>query len=221
MRNIKLIIFDFDGTLCDTQRNIVLTLKATIAERQLPKRTDEQCISIIGLPLKECFRVLFPGLDEDSVQLCADTYRRIFAETLANVKPSPFPHVVQTIRQLKQLGFTLTIASSRSHASLVELSKTMEIDDCFSLYLGADDVLKAKPEPEPVLMTMKSLGFLPEETLVVGDMPVDILMGSRAGVTTVGVSYGNSSSQDLQNVRADYIIDSFSQLLIIIHTNQS
>lgn len=219
MNNVKLIVFDFDGTLCDTQRNILLTLKATIRDQKLPMRTDEQCISIIGLPLKECFRTLFPHIDENQLQACADTYRRIFAETLANVKPNPFPKVVNTIKCLKQLGFVLTIASSRSHASLVELTQAMNIFDCFSLLLGADDVDKAKPDPEPVLKTLRLTGFKPQDTKVVGDMPVDILMGSRAGAKTVGVSYGNGSAEDLRLAGADVIIDDFSELLNIITDN--
>lgn len=219
MKNVKLIIFDFDGTLCDTQRNIVMTLKATIAECLLPERTDEQCVSIIGLPLNECFKTLFPELDESRIQACAHTYRRIFAETLADVKPLPFPNVVQTIRQLKNAGLTLSIASSRSHASLVELTEAMGIGDCFSLFLGADDVERAKPNPEPVLKTLILLGFLPEETFVVGDMPVDIFMGSRAGTTTIGVSYGNSSAQDLKLAGADFVIENFSHILKVLKSN--
>ena len=78
--------------------------------------------------------------------------------------------------------------------------------------LGANSVTHAKPHPEPVLKTMADLGFQADETLVVGDMPVDILMGSRAGARTCGVTYGNSTRSELQEAGADYIIDSFSQL---------
>lgn len=216
MCKIKLIVFDFDGTLCDTQRNIVTTLKATINELKLPLKTDEECISIIGLPLNECFRQLFPDLNGNTIQKCADTYRRIFAETLANVKPSPFPHVISTIKQLKQNGYKLTIASSRSHASLVELTKAMGIYQDFELLLGADDVLKAKPDPYPVLKIIQITGLNTDQTLVVGDMPVDILMGNRAGATTVGVTYGNGSKSLLKEAGASHIINSFNEILHII-----
>ena len=216
MCKIKLIVFDFDGTLCDTQRNIVSTLKATIKKLNLPTKTDEECISIIGLPLNECFRQLFPNLDDITIQKCADTYRKIFAETLANIKPSPFPHVISTIKLLKQHGYILTIASSRSHASLVELTQTMGIYDDFELLLGADDVDKAKPDPYPVLKTLKMTGFTPQQALIVGDMPVDILMGNRAGATTIGVTYGNGSVSILKEAGANHIINSFNEILHLI-----
>ncbi len=216
MCKIKLIVFDFDGTLCDTQRNIVTTLKATINELKLPAKTDEECISIIGLPLNECFLQLFPDLNGNTIQKCADTYRKIFAETLANINPSPFPYVISTVKQLKQNGYKLTIASSRSHASLVELTQAMGLYGDFELLLGADDVDKAKPDPYPVLKTLQITGFTPQQALVVGDMPVDIFMGNRAGATTVAVTYGNGSESILKEAGANHIINSFSEILMVL-----
>lgn len=86
-----LLIFDFDGTLCDTRHNILLTMKATIVELQLPTRTDAQCVATIGLPLTGCFRQLFPHADEDTILRCASTYRRIFAETFNMLSQNHFP----------------------------------------------------------------------------------------------------------------------------------
>ena len=70
----KLIIFDFDGTLGDTRRTIVTTMQMTIAELQLPKRSDEECAATIGIPLVGCFQTMFPDLSDDVIQHCADTY---------------------------------------------------------------------------------------------------------------------------------------------------
>ena len=211
----KLIIFDFDGTLGDTRRNIVTTMQMTIAELQLPWRSDNECAATIGLPLAGCFKAMFPDLQETQLHHCAETYRRIFNENLQTIKPQAFPHVVETMHTLKEQGFTLTIASSRSHASLSELTKDMGISDCISYLIGADDVVKAKPNPEPVLNTLAAMQFKPAETLVVGDMAVDILMGVRAGTKTCGVTWGNGTRKELQEAGADYIIDSMEELIEI------
>ena len=72
---------------------------------------------------------------------------------------------------------------------------------------------KAKPDPEPVLKTLRELGYPAEEALVVGDMPVDVQMGSRAGAHTCAVTYGNAGREDLWE--ADYIIDDIANLLPI------
>ena len=111
----------------------------------------------------------------------------------------------------------LTIASSRSHVSLVELSHNMGIADCISYLIGADDVKEAKPMPEPVLKTLAAMRFPASETLVVGDMAVDILMGANAGAKTCGVTWGNGRREELEQAGADYIIDRMEELLHIIH----
>ena len=74
----RLIIFDFDGTLGDTRRNIVTTMQMTIRELGLAGRTDNECASKIGLPLDGCFAALYPDESPATIGLCCDTYRRIF-----------------------------------------------------------------------------------------------------------------------------------------------
>ncbi|MCR5680454.1 MAG: HAD-IA family hydrolase [Prevotella sp.] len=211
----RLIIFDFDGTLGDTRRNIVTTMQMTISELRLPARSDAECSSTIGLPLAGCFKAMFPELQQQQVQLCADMYRRIFNENLQLMKPQLFPHVMDTLSALKQQGFTLTIASSRYHVSLAELTEDMGIAGKISYLIGGDDVTNAKPAPEPVLTTLAAMKFKAGETIVVGDMAIDILMGARAGTKTCGVTWGNGTRKELREAGADYIIDSMEQLVEI------
>lgn len=216
----KLIIFDFDGTLGDTRRNIVTTMQMAIKELHLPWRSDAECASTIGLPLIDCFKTMFPDLQTDQAQHCADTYRRIFSENLQHIKPQAFPHVVETLTVLKKHGFTLTIASSRSHASLVELTRDMGIADSISYLIGADDVEKAKPQPDPVIKTLDAMQINAKETLVVGDMAVDIQMGVNARTKTCGVTWGNGTKEELEGAGADYIISKMEELINVVNETQ-
>ena len=93
------------------------------------------------------------------------------------------------------------------------MTHDLRIADCISYLVGADDVENAKPNPEPVLKTLSATGFDASETLVVGDMNVDILMGVHAGAKTCGVTYGNGTRRELEEAGADYIIDSFDELM--------
>ena len=213
----KLVIFDFDGTLGDTRQNIVTTMQMTIKELHLPERQEAECASTIGLPLAGCFQTLFPDAEDYLIARCAETYRRIFNENLQTIHPQPFPHVVETLSVLHQQGFKLAIASSRSHNSLVELTQNMCIADYFSYLIGADDVKEAKPQPEPVIKTLSAIQTSAQETLVVGDMAVDILMGANAGTKTCGVTWGNGTKEELQKAGADYIIDSMEELAGIVN----
>jgi len=213
---IRLIIFDFDGTLGDTRRNIVTTMQMTIAEHQLPYRNEEECASVIGLPLAGCFRTLFPDIQEDLITSCAETYRQIFNENLKKIQAQAFPGVVDTLATLHQKGFVLTIASSRSRNSLIELTHNMGIADYISLLIGADDVKEAKPKPEPVLKTLMTMHFDASETLVVGDMSVDIKMETNAGAKTCGVTWGNGTEEELEEAGADFIINKIVELIQIL-----
>ena len=214
--SIKLIIFDFDGTLGDTRRNIVTTMQMTIKEMHLSSRTEAECAATIGLPLAGCFRALFPDIDEELIPRCAETYRRIFNENLQNIKPEAFPGVVKTLEILKKQGFTLTIASSRSRNSLTELTQNMGIADYISYLIGADNVKEAKPKPEPVLNTLAAMQLDASETLVVGDMAIDILMGVNAGAKTCGVTWGNGTRRELMEAGADFIIDQIEDIVGIV-----
>ena len=214
--SIRLIIFDFDGTLGDTRRNIVTTMQMTIEELHLPNRSEEECAATIGLPLAGCFRTLFPDIQEELIPRCAETYRRFFNENLKTIHPKAFPGVVETLAILHQKGFKLTIASSRSRNSLTELTPKMGIADYISYILGADDVKEAKPKPEPVLKTLADMHFDAGEALVVGDMAVDILMGAHAGARTCGVTWGNGTKDELEKVGANFIIDKMEDILAIV-----
>lgn len=215
----RLIIFDFDGTLADTAPVILATYAATIKALRLPERSAAECRATIGLPLPECFRQLFPDAAEELLNLCVSTYRTIFTENKSLFPPTPYPGVKETVAELYRRGCTLSIASSRSKKSLVELCGTLDILEHFSLILGCDDVERAKPDPQPVLKTLGTLGFQATETVVVGDMPVDIMMGKRAGCSTIGVDYGNSTHAELVAAGASATASSFPDIIPIIANN--
>ena len=212
---IRIIILDFDGTLGDTRANIVLTMTQTLAQLGYPAQDEETIAATIGLPLEKGFEQMLPGIGPDDVALCAKTYRSIFEKNRKLLVPKLFPHVKETLAALQEAGYVLTIASSRSYGSLKEFLSEMGIEPFISYVLGANSVTRAKPHPEPVLKTMEDLGFKADETLVVGDMPVDILMGKGAGTRTCAVTYGNASRGDLAAAGADRIIDDFSQMLTL------
>ncbi|MBR5924835.1 MAG: HAD-IA family hydrolase [Bacteroidales bacterium] len=213
---IRLIIFDFDGTLGDTRANIVMTMRDTMRALGLEEPSEDAIAATIGIPLADGFAQLYPGMSLEETQHCAVTYRQIFEKNRKLLVPGLFPHVKETLALLRAQGYTLTVASSRMSSSLRGFLHDMGIEEYISYVLGVDNVEKAKPDPEPVLKTLRDLGMQPEETMVVGDMPVDILMGRRAGAKTCAVTYGNASLKDLDMAEPDFIIGQFSDLPVIL-----
>jgi len=211
--NIKLVIFDFDGTLLDTRETIVAAKQETMRLLNLPVADEETCASTIGLSAKTGFQKTFPNLTEEKLQECVLTYRRVFEEKKVQTPPKLFPGVYELLDALKEKGFTTTIATSRNTESLHEFLGKLDLKKYFSYALGGDDTTLLKPNPDPVLKTLDDLSFSAEETLVVGDMPMDIQMAKSAGVYALGVTYGNGTKEQLLRVGADATADSLDEVL--------
>lgn len=205
LSGIRLIIFDFDGTLGDSQKLITDTMLATIERLNLPMRSREECARTIGLPLKECFSSIIPMTDEQAEE-CAEVYSEIF-----NMKNVPgavtvFPGVIETLERLSAQGILMSIASSRSHRTLAKLMDELDLSKYITYLIAADDVVEKKPAAESVLKTLRHFNVEAHETLVVGDTEFDILMGRNAGTHTCGVTYGNGSKESLEAAKAEWIV---------------
>lgn len=211
------IIFDFDGTLVDTAALIIETMHQAIHTLRLPEKSDKECKAMIGYRLEEIPLILWPDIP-GMTERYVTTYRDIFNSIKGTFKVGLFPYVSETLNCLNSKGMKMAIASSRSKASLQEYCSELHIADCFRMLVGGGDVKNGKPAPDPVNLILDLQGWNKDETLVVGDMNVDIIMGKVAGTPTCGVTYGNGSTEELKEAGADYIISDFSQLIEIFES---
>ena len=205
LSGIRLVIFDFDGTLGDSQKLITDTMLATIERLNFPKRSREECARTIGLPLKECFSSIIPMSDEQAEE-CAKVYSEIFKVKNVPGVVKAFPGVVETLERLSSQGILMSIASSRSHRTLAKLMDELDLSKYITYLIAADDVVDKKPAAESVFKTLSHFNVEAHETLVVGDAEFDILMGRNAGTHTCGVTYGNGSRESLEAAGAEWIV---------------
>ena len=225
---MKYIIFDFDGTIGDSQSLIVKTLQDTMRARKLEVKSDEACAKTIGLRLDEAFVSLFGMSAEEGLE-CAATYREIFLDNKKTMIVQPFPHVIETLRELHRRGYILGMASSRNHCSLDGYVHQMQLEDIFSSIVAGDDVEHVKPAPDMVFMALGEMKGMKnpvtsveagdvedmlDEVLVVGDMTFDVDMAHNAGCKACAVTYGNGTREQLAS--AEFIIDDFAELLGLV-----
>ena len=213
--NCKNILFDFDGTLVDTAELIVATIRTAARELQLPDKTEAECRSVIGLRLEEVADVLWPQHPGMSERYAA-CYRRIFEALKPTYPVRCFPQVVETLQQLRAAGFRMAIASSRNRPSLTAYLDEFGLAGHFCMLVGGNDVAHGKPAPDPVLAILEAQQWQADESWVVGDMAVDILMGRRAGTHTCGVTYGNGSRDELTEAGAEAVISDFADLVRVV-----
>ena len=214
----KLIIFDFDGTLGDTRQNIIITMQRTMKMVGLPVKSDEECASTIGLTLENSFKTMYPDVGAEMAARCVDAYRDIFMESVEELTPELFPGVSETLAKLDAMGIKMSVASSRQSQSLLLFLERMGVLKYFPYVLGSDNVTKHKPDPEPVLKTLRELNYDPKDVIVIGDMPVDVAMAHGADVRAIAVTFGNATREELVEANADYIIDDFTRILDIVET---
>ena len=225
---MKYIIFDFDGTIGDSQSLIVKTLQDTMRARKLEVKSEEACAKTIGLRLDEAFVSLF-GMSAEEGMECAATYREIFLDNKKTMIVQPFPHVIETLRELHRQGFILGMASSRNHCSLDGYVEQMQLENIFSSIVAGDDVEHVKPAPDMVFMALGEMKGMKnpvtsaesgdvedmlDEVLVVGDMTFDVDMAHNAGCKACAVTYGNGTREQLAS--AEFIIDDFAELLGLV-----
>ncbi|MBP5316353.1 MAG: HAD-IA family hydrolase [Bacteroidales bacterium] len=209
---MKLAIFDFDGTLGDTTGIILTTMAATFRAMGRQPLSEAQYRSVIGLPLEKCFSSLIP-LDEAGEAEYAAAYRKMFDELDKKGAVTLYPGVLDTMRKLKDDGMKLAIASSRHRHTLDRYIAELGLAPLIEMTVGADDVTKAKPDPQPVNIILDALGVPAAEAAMVGDAPFDILMGRAAGCRTIAVTYGNGTAEDLRAAGADFLADSFTDIV--------
>lgn len=211
----KAILFDFDGTLANTAPGIVLTMQKTFQEMCLPIPTDEEVRHTIGLPLKKCVQTLGQLSDKEAEEGTA-IYRKLFpVYEIEHI--SIFPGVSETLSLLFSQGIRMAICTSRNKFSLDSILQRYALENYFETILTADThQLNPKPAPDMALVLMERLQVNASQTLVVGDTTFDIEMGNRAHCTTVAVTYGNHSRQQLLSANPTHIIDRFDQIVEIV-----
>lgn len=208
------ILFDFDGTLANTNGLIIETWKYVFRVLRDIEQSPEVIKRTFGEPLGVSMQKFFP---EKTPEECIDIYRghqvNIYEKMI-----EPFPGMVDLIKGLKAKGFKVAITTSRLGNSTMVGLKKFGLEDTFDVIVTADDTKKHKPDPEPVLITLEKLGAKPEESLMIGDSMFDIKCAHNAGVKAVLVGWAEAVTEaDLNGPdRPDYVIETAEELFDLV-----
>jgi phosphoglycolate phosphatase len=184
----RLLVFDWDGTLMDSQARIVGCFQAAAADLGVDVPQGDRARDVIGLGLQEATERLFPGLDGVTVSRVVERYRYHFLGD----HPTPselFPGVVETLEGLADAGYLLGIATGKSRRGLDKVLDETGLRRLFQASRCADEAF-SKPHPQMLEEVMALLGAAPADTLMIGDTEYDMQMARNAGVPGLAVSYG-------------------------------
>lgn len=205
-----LVVFDWDGTLADSEAKIVGCLAACIAGLGWEPRPATVLRSIIGLGLPETVPVLFPGAGERDVAAFVAEYRRHWLDP-QTPRTCLFAGVVALLTRLKNAGHRLAIATGKSRAGLArELAET-GVEALFEATRCADET-RSKPDPRMLQELLALTGVDRSEALVVGDTTYDLQMASTAGVASLGVTWGVHPEAQLRRWQPLALVDTIEGL---------
>lgn len=209
------LLFDFDGTIADTQSTIVSTFHTALNNLKKKDSSDEEIKATIGLPLFESFLKLDPSLTEEEARDLVEEYRINYIEAVYKTLKG-YPSLCETMKALKEKGKKIALVSSRQTPLLTAMAKHLGIDPYIDCYIGENLVKNKKPNPDMALLAMQVLGASEEESVMIGDTYYDIKMGENAHLDTIYASYGYGSLASLKEAKPTHTIQEFKQLLIII-----
>jgi phosphoglycolate phosphatase len=213
---VKLVVFDVDGTLVDSQHLIVAAQRAAFAAHGLVPPSRARSLSVVGLSLAEAFTALVGA--HGPVEGLVEAYKEAFARLRADpTSEEPFfPGASELVADLQgQHDVVLGIATGKSRRGVAHLVERHGWHRTFTTIQTADDA-PSKPDPAMLRQAMAEVGAAPRDTLMIGDSTFDMLMARAAGVRSIGVSWGYHPVAALEEAGAEAIAISYEELRALL-----
>jgi len=208
-----LLIFDWDGTLCDSKAKITRSMQMAAEDLGWQPLDDVAIHNIIGLGLPEAISRLYPNASDKERQQIRDAYAKRFIE-LDLAQPSIlFSGVEEGLKKLKENGHHLAIATGKSRKGLDRLFEAMNLNSFFHATRCADETA-SKPHPLMLEELVKEFQVLPHEAIMMGDTEYDLEMAQKINMPSVAVSYGAHHISRLKPFAPVLCIDHFSEFLV-------
>jgi len=211
---LRLVIFDVDGTLVDSQGDILAAMAAAFSAVGAVCPSREAILGIVGLSLDVAMPKLAPDQSaatyDQLVDAYKDAYMTLRAQTGAAQSSPLYPGALEVLQTLNaQDNVLLGVATGKSRRGL---DKLLEGHDLTSVFVTEQvaDFHPSKPHPSMILAALAETGVAAEHAIMVGDTSFDMAMAKAAGIRGIGVSWGYHDTQALGD--ADCVIDAFADL---------
>lgn len=209
--SIKCLLFDFDGTIADTNNIIFLSLQEAVEKYTGFRPSKKDLMPVFGRLLIDQMSYFNKENAPDMAQCYKETYHKLQFKMV-----KPFPGVIRCINMLKNNGIILGIVSAKTRNGIMTGLNTFGIDKCFDIIISAQDITKSKPDPEPVIKAVKKASVDFNEAIMIGDSPYDIESGNNAGTKTALVNWTLFSDDYFKDLKIDYRLNNMDELTSII-----
>lgn len=216
---LRLVVFDVDGTLIDSEHNIVSAMTEAWDRMELGVPDPADVRRIIGLSLVEACAALLPWAPHNVHRQVAEAYKEAFQalRLLPDTTEPLFPGVMEALDELERAGCLLGLATGKSRRGVQSMLDSHGLHGRFLTIQTADDN-PGKPHPAMLERAAAECGVEPSRVVMVGDTAYDMLMANSAKAAALGVSWGYHSLDELHRAGARMVIDSFDNLAEVVAT---
>lgn len=207
MKDYKLLLFDMDGTIADTDEMVYLSFVELYKRYGHGfTRPREEIMYFSGPPIRETLLKEFPNEDQKEVERAfVEISDPLYVETL-----KIFPHEIEVLEYLSNKGYKMGVVTNKATYKALEVLKMLNIEKYFDIVIGREDVVKGKPSGEGIINAMDKLDFNKNNTLYIGDNDIDYLTATDAEVDCMLVSWGPRTLKLLD--KAKYVIKKYEEM---------
>jgi phosphoglycolate phosphatase len=220
---MKLAVFDCDGTLIDSQINIIRAMASSFARHGLAAPDPHATRRIVGLSLVEAMQALLPGAEPALHASLADDYKTAFqrlrADRALDAEPL-YPGIAELLAALDARGWLLAVATGKSDRGLKLALEHHGIHHLF-VSLQTADRHPSKPHPSMLRAALAEAGAQAHEAVMIGDTVFDIAMGEAAGVHAIGVDWGYHEADELIGAGAAHVARDAGHLLALLDDSRN
>ena len=213
----RLVIFDLDGTLLDTIGDLATSVNHALKRHGYPEHPLPAYRYFVGNGARELIARALPeaSRDEATVDRLREDFKAHYSDH-DRVLTRPYPGMAELVAELRREGFTLAVASNKYQAATDKLIRHYFGGDTFRVVLGQREGVPIKPDPTIVREVLEATGHTADEALYVGDSGVDMETAARAGVRSIGVTWGFRPRTELEEYGAQHIVDRAEEIFPII-----
>ncbi len=210
MKQYKLVIFDWDGTLMDSVERIVSSVQSAAKTVGLTIPSNNAAKQIIGLSLTTAFKELFLGIKDAQIEAMLTQYKYQYLE--GDNTPTPlFDNAVSLLSELRKNNKLLAVATGKGREGL---NRVLGVSDTASFFhtTRCAGEMPSKPNPEMLHSILTELDIAPHEAIMIGDTSHDLKMAQNAGIDSIGVTFGVHDKQVLEQYNPIAVVDSLTEL---------
>ncbi|MBT5026768.1 MAG: HAD-IA family hydrolase [Nitrospinaceae bacterium] len=208
-RKVSLLVYDFDGTLVDTLLDISNAVNLVLEELGLRTLSRDTIRKYVGKGVERLMAQSIDGTNYADLPCAVELFRKHYSKNLMNhtrFYPSG-REILDHFHDKKQ-----AICSNKPEDFVRRILQSLDSTECFDAILGGDSLKSRKPDPEGLLHLLDRFQCSPEQAVMIGDSPVDIETGKRAGVYTCVVRFGFGDSKEIDAAGPDCSIDHLTEL---------